>query len=72
MFDKERQGFIEVSDLQTIMRSLGRDPNEAADLMHSLEVAAAADESDGHINFEEFLKLMKSLENRLVSGGGEG
>lgn len=70
MFDKERQGFIGIPDLQTIMRSLGRDPNEAVDLMQSLEVAAAAEDSDGHINFEEFLKLMKSLENRLVNGGG--
>jgi Ca2+-binding EF-hand superfamily protein len=26
MFDKEKSGFIDVSDLQTIMRSLGRDP----------------------------------------------
>jgi len=33
MFDKEKTGFIEVSDLQTIMRSLGRDPNEAIDLL---------------------------------------
>lgn len=72
MFDKERQGFIGIPDLQTIMRSLGRDPNEVVDLMQSLEVAAAAEDSDGRINFEEFLKLMKSLENRLVSGGGEG
>lgn len=69
MFDKERQGFIGVPDLQTIMRSLGRDPNEASELMQSHDVAA---DSDGRINFEDFLKLMKSLENRLVSGGGEG
>lgn len=78
MFDKEKTGFIGVPDLQTIMRSLGRDPNEAAELMQSLEVGAAAaigtqdEETEGRINFEEFLKLMKNLENRLVSGGGEG
>jgi hypothetical protein len=72
MFDKEKVGFIGIPDLQTIMRSLGRDPNEAMELMQSLELQAAAEDSDGHINFEEFLKLMKNLENRLVSGGGDG
>lgn len=36
MFDKEKQGFIEIIDLQTIMRSLGRDPNEAMELLQSL------------------------------------
>jgi Ca2+-binding EF-hand superfamily protein len=36
MFDKEKQGFIEIIDLQTIMRSLGRDPNEAIELLQSL------------------------------------
>lgn len=72
MFDKERQGFIGVPDLQTIMRSLGRDPNEAGELMTTLELTAANEDSDGRINFEDFLKLMKNLENRLVTGGGEG
>jgi Ca2+-binding EF-hand superfamily protein len=33
MFDKEKTGIIEISDLQTIMRSLGRDPTEAIDLI---------------------------------------
>lgn len=54
------------------MRSLGRDPNEVVELMSVLELNAANEDSDGRINFEEFLKLMKNLENRLVSGGGEG
>ena len=30
----------------------------------------ATDDSEWRINFEDFLKLMKHLENRLVSGGG--
>ena len=61
--------------MQTILRSLGRDPSEAVDLMTSLEVTgggATEDGSDVRINFEDFLKLMKSLENRLVTGNGEG
>ena len=75
MFDKERLGFIGVPDLQTLMRSLGRDPNEAVELMTSLDVnatGATEDGSDVRINFEDFLKLMKNLENRLVAGNGEG
>ena len=70
MFDKEKTGFIEVSDLQTIMRSLGRDPNEAIDLLQSLNLKAGQEDGDGQIKFEDFLKLMKNLENRLISNGG--
>ena len=33
MFDKEKIGYIDVADLQTIMRSLGRDPHEALELL---------------------------------------
>ena len=29
MFDKEKTGFVDIQDLQTIMKSLGRDPEEA-------------------------------------------
>lgn len=71
MFDKEKQGFIEIIDLQTIMRSLGRDPNEALELLQSLNINAANEDSNGQINFEDFLKLMKNLENRLLSNGGQ-
>ena len=35
MFDKDKSGFIEVKDLETVMRSLGRDPSEAIDLLNS-------------------------------------
>jgi Ca2+-binding EF-hand superfamily protein len=33
MFDKEKRGYVRVEDLQTIMKSLGRDPNEAIDII---------------------------------------
>jgi Ca2+-binding EF-hand superfamily protein len=52
------------------MRSLGRDPNEASELLQSLEIAAGREDSNGQINFEDFLKLMKNLENRLLTNGG--
>ena len=71
MFDKEKNGFIEIIDLQTIMRSLGRVPDEAMELLQSLEISAGKEDSNGQINFEDFLKLMKSLENRLLTNGGQ-
>jgi hypothetical protein len=67
MFDKEKTGFIDVSDLQTIMKSLGRDPTEAMDLLESLDMS-----QEGRISFEEFLQLMKALETRLISGQEKG
>mmetsp|Transcript_1454 Transcript_1454/g.2549 ORF Transcript_1454/g.2549 Transcript_1454/m.2549 type:complete len:85 (-) Transcript_1454:1063-1317(-) len=63
MFDKDRTGVVHVNDLQTVMRSLGRDPQEALDLLQELDF-----DPDGQMSFEEFLRIMKSLENRLVSG----
>lgn len=45
------------------MKSLGRDPSEAMELLDGLELS-----SENRISFEEFLKLMKQLENRLING----
>jgi hypothetical protein len=61
MFDKDKSGYINVSDLQTIMRSLGRDPHESVELLSSLEMS-----SEGRLTFEEFLHIMKQLEQRMV------
>ena len=33
LFDKDRSGRIEIKDLEAIMNSLQRDPNEAKDLL---------------------------------------
>ena len=62
MFDKEKTGYVDFVDLQTILRSLGRDPNEALELLEGLGI-----NSEAKISFEEFLRIMKSLENRLVA-----
>ena len=63
MFDKEKSGFVNIEDLQTIMKSLGRDPDEAQELVEGLQL-----DTDNRLSFEEFLKIMKNLENRLVAG----
>jgi len=44
------------------MKSLGRDPQEAIDLLEELDF-----DSNGQMTFEEFLRIMKNLENRLVA-----
>ena len=62
MFDKEFTGFVNVGDLQTIMKSLGRDPAEALDLLEEMDF-----DPNGLMSFQEFLKIMKNLENRLVA-----
>ena len=33
MFDPEKTGFVGIADLETILKSLGRDPEEAKDLV---------------------------------------
>ena len=48
------------------MKSLGRDPDEAQELVEGLQL-----DSDNRLSFEEFLKIMKNLENRLVAGKQE-
>lgn len=49
-----------INDLQTILKSLGRDPDEANELVQGLSLA------DDRLSFEEFLKIMKALESRLT------
>lgn len=54
LFDKEQRGFIEVKDLETIMSSLQRDPNEVRDFIENLDP-----NSNGQITFEELLNLLQ-------------
>lgn len=65
LFDKEQAGFIEVKDLETIMGSLQRDPNEVREFVENLDP-----NSNGRITFDEFLKLMQQVENKIVKSGG--
>ena len=61
MFDPEHSGFVGVKDLETILKSLGREPSEANDLVAEMNVA------DERLSFTEFLKIMKALESRLTA-----
>ena len=66
LFDKDKTGFVSIDDLQTIMRSLKRDPEEALELVQSLSL-----DNSNKLSFEEFLKIMKQLENRLAVANKE-
>jgi len=49
------------------MQSLGRDPQEAIDIVEELGF-----DPYGVINFEDFLRIMKCLENRLGGNADAG
>jgi hypothetical protein len=59
LFDKEQQDQISVKDLETIMASLQRDPNEVRDLLDRFS------ETDT-ICFQQFLDIMQQIENKIV------
>ena len=61
MFDPEKTGFVGIKDLETILKSLGRDPEEANELVQDMKLA------DERMSFNEFLKIMKALESRLTA-----
>jgi hypothetical protein len=39
MFDPEKTGFVGIKDLETILGSLGRDPEEANELVDGMQLA---------------------------------
>lgn len=53
LFDREKQGRIEMKDLDSIMTSLQRDPNEAKEMLNEIDPG-----NEGVITFEEFMLLM--------------
>lgn len=61
MFDKDKTGYVNVEELQTIIQSLGRDPSEAQELLAEQQL-----ENQPKLTFDEFLKTMKLLEFRIV------
>eukprot|EP00347_Sterkiella_histriomuscorum_P006757 403351546 len=62
LFDKDRSGRIEMKDLEAIMTSLQRDPNEAKEMLRAVDP-----NHDDIITFEEFLGMMQQIENKIVS-----
>jgi hypothetical protein len=60
LFDKDQSGKIEANDLESILTSLKRDPEEAKEMLNEIDP-----NHDGQITFEEFTKLMARIENKI-------
>jgi Ca2+-binding EF-hand superfamily protein len=54
LFDKDKSGRIEMKDLEAIMTSLQRDPNEAKEMLRAVDP-----NHDDTITFDEFLNMMQ-------------
>jgi len=61
LFDKERAGRIEIKDLEAIMTSLQRDPNEAKEMLRDMDP-----NHEDTITFEGFINMMQQIENKMV------
>ena len=61
LFDKDHTGKIDVRDLEAIMTSLQRDPNEARAMLQANQEAAGAhhEEHKSSVTFDEFINLMQ-------------
>ena len=68
LFDKERNGTIYIKDLEQIMVSLQRDPDEAKQLLGQIRDAQMNEEGQDfeRINFDDFLKMMEQVEQNLA------
>lgn len=60
LFDKDQSGKIESTDLENIFASLKRDPEEAKEMLSEIDP-----NHDGEITFQEFIKLMAKIENKI-------
>lgn len=61
LFDREKNGRIEMKDLDSIMLSLQRDPSEAKDILKQLDP-----NHEDFITFSEFMLLMQNIENKIA------
>lgn len=62
MFDKEKSGYIDIADFQSIMDSLNRNKDEVIELLNEYEFG----KNSGKLSFEEFIILMQALEKRII------
>ena len=71
LFDKNQQGSINAQDLEAIMQSLQRDPQEAREILQNIrreqnngenaegENQEGAEENFDNVTFDEFIQLMQ-------------
>ena len=66
LFEKEKKRSIKLSDMEVIMQSLQRNPEEAKVLLIQIRQIEGIDENSENISFEEFIKLMEHVEKKLA------
>lgn len=62
MFDKDKTGYIDLNDFQSIMDSLNRNREEVQELQDEFGFGR----DTGKLSFEEFIILMQALEKRII------
>lgn len=62
MFDKDKTGFIDLNDFQSIMDSLNRNRQEVQELLDEFGFG----KETGKLSFDEFIVLMQALEKRII------
>lgn len=62
MFDKEKTGYIDLNDFQSIMDSLSRNRDEVQELLEEFGFGR----DTGKLSFNEFIVLMQALEKRII------
>ena len=67
MFDKDKSGFIDRSELKTVMESMGQTPSDEQ-ITESLKMMDM--DGDGKISEEEFLKFMGAMMQALKAALG--
>lgn len=62
IFDKDKNGIIDVKEMGVVMRALGQNPSkqELRDIMREFD-----ENKDGVISFDEFLDLMAVVINKV-------
>lgn len=66
IFDKDGSGAIDVSDMEQVMEQLGKDPARARSLLDEIDP-----NHDGKIGFDEYLKMLSSIEKELEGSAPE-
>ena len=62
IFDKDKNGIIDIKEMGVVMRALGQDPSR----QRLEEIIREFDENkDGVISFDEFLELMAAMINKV-------
>ena len=62
IFDKDKNGIIDIKEMGVVMRALGQNPTrqELRDIMREFD-----ENKDGVISFDEFLDLMAVMINKV-------